>query len=63
MAYHLEMSGMPLDEAVGINCEKGCKVFESKVLERLVYVHLGRFMECSGVLPTTQCLSERSGYL
>ena len=28
----------------------------SKVLERLVPVHLGRFMECSGVLPTTQLL-------
>ena len=26
----------------------------SKVFERLVSVHLGRFMECSGVLPTTQ---------
>ena len=26
----------------------------SKVFERLVSVRLGRFMECSGVLPTTQ---------
>ena len=26
----------------------------SKVYERLVSVRLGRFMECSGVLPTTQ---------
>ena len=26
----------------------------SKVFEQLVSVHLGRFMECSGVLPTTQ---------
>ena len=26
----------------------------SKVFERLVFVHLGRYMECSGVLPTTQ---------
>ena len=26
----------------------------SKVFERLVSVHLGRFMKCSGVLPTTQ---------
>ena len=26
----------------------------STVFERLVSVHLGRFMECSGVLPTTQ---------
>ena len=26
----------------------------SKVFERLVSVCLGRFMECSGVLPTTQ---------
>ena len=26
----------------------------SKVFEHLVSVHLGRFMECSGVLPTTQ---------
>ena len=26
----------------------------SKVFERLVSVHLRRFMECSGVLPTTQ---------
>ena len=26
----------------------------SKVFERLVSVHLGRFMERSGVLPTTQ---------
>ena len=26
----------------------------SKVFGRLVSVHLGRFMECSGVLPTTQ---------
>ena len=25
----------------------------SKVFERLVSVHLGRFMECSSVLPTT----------
>ena len=42
----------------------------SKVFERLLSVRLGRFMELSGVLPTTQfaynhpvCLSERSGYL
>ena len=26
----------------------------SKVLERRVSIHLGRFMECRGVLPTTQ---------
>ena len=26
----------------------------SKVFESLVLAHLGRFMECSGVLPTTQ---------
>ena len=26
----------------------------SKVFEHLVSVHLGQFMECSGVLPTTQ---------
>ena len=26
----------------------------SKVFERLVSVHLGQFMECSGVLPTTK---------
>ena len=26
----------------------------SKVFERLVSVHLGRFIKCSGVLPTTQ---------
>ena len=26
----------------------------SKVFERLISVSLGRFMECSGVLPTTQ---------
>ena len=26
----------------------------SKVFERVVSVHLGRFMECRGVLPTTQ---------
>ena len=26
----------------------------SKVFERLVSVRLGRFMECNGVLPTTQ---------
>ena len=30
------------------------KVFFSKVFERLVSVRLGRFMERSGVLPTTQ---------
>ena len=36
----------------------------SKAFERLVPVRLGRFMERSGVLPTTMvCLSERSGYL
>ena len=37
-----------------------CKVFEP-----LVPVRLGRFIERSGVLPTTHavCLSERSGYL
>ena len=36
----------------------------SKAFERLVSVRLGRFMERSGVLPTTLvCLSERSGYL
>ena len=27
----------------------------SKVFEHLVSVHLGRFMECSGVLPTAHC--------
>ena len=27
---------------------------KSKVFERVVSVRLGRFMECSGVLPTTQ---------
>ena len=32
----------------------------SKVFERLVSVRLGRFMECSGVVPTTQ-LAYRKG--
>ena len=32
----------------------------SKVFERLVSVPLGRFMECSGVLPTTQFAYRKS---
>ena len=32
----------------------------SKVFERLVSVRLGRFMECSGVLPTTQFAYRKS---
>ena len=40
----------------------------SKVYERLVLVRLGRFIECRGVLPTTQCaymkgLGTRDGLL
>ena len=37
----------------------------SKVFERLVSVRLGRFMECSGMLPTTQFAYQKglSGYL
>ena len=32
----------------------------SKVFERLVSVRLGRFMECCGVLPTTQFAFRKS---
>ena len=44
----------PPSSSVANNIKISLTTILSKVFERLVSVRLGRFMECRGVLPTTQ---------